>query len=781
MGAMNNPELPSTVLVELERARDDSPAYGAGGRVKRAEWIVAAALLQAAPVFGQTTDGAKATTTATAAKPSEAAKPSKAPSKTDKPPEQSVTVTGKALTYQSSIDRRSYSVANDLQRASGGSIADVLRNVPSVDVDVQGNVSLRGSTSVTILIDGHPSALMSGQNRADVLQQMPADQIERVEVMTNPSAAFKPDGTAGIINLVTKKSAKNAPKVTGSIRANVGTGDRYNVSASETLSLKDLSLSGNVGYRRSNGSIDGSSTTQLIDPTTGAVSHSQSNSSGVSHNLSSSAHGGFDYDLNTQTRLSGELSFFSSKFNSDSTGAYSSDATSGLSSKNYNFTSGYAGRFGDVGGAVTFLRKLGGDEHEFSVRLSRDSYINHFNSTNQFNYLDPAQSNLYQALRSNEDQSSTELKAEYKGPLSGAAKLVAGYEFSFERENGDHQGALGTAVDTAVVASALTSYLKADQGVHALYATYQRPFGSLTVMPGLRLEEAVIHLNQLTSQIKAEQDYFRVYPTLHLAYKIDENQRITASYSQRVQRPSLDNLNPYRVYNSPLSYSQGNAKLEPQTTDSYELGYEFRYKTTYYLATLYYRDNRKQFTQIQQDIGGGVLLNTQANLGHSRNTGLELVANGELLKNLTYSLSGNLYWNEIDPGGLALATAQSAVTESGKGSLSWNPTPKDFFQFNINGRGKTPTGQGYSGAFVTMNLGYRHKFDDKLAFVTTLVDPFDQYRFDSFIDTPALKEQSRYRFHQRALYLGLTYALGTGKARLNEGFDSGGGGGGPGH
>ncbi|MDP9103612.1 MAG: outer membrane beta-barrel family protein, partial [Pseudomonadota bacterium] len=185
-----------------------------------------------------------------------------------------------------------------------------------------------------------------------------------------------------------------------------------------------------------------------------------------------------------------------------------------------------------------------------------------------------------------------------------------------------------------------------------------------------------------------------------------------------------------------------------------------------------------QFTQIQQDAGGGVLLSTQANLGHSRNAGLELVSNGDLSKTLSYNISGNVYWNEIDPGNLTLASRRSGTTVSGRISLNWSPTPKNFFQVNFNGRGKTLNGQGYYGAFTGLNLGYRHKFDDKLALVVTLADPFDQTRFDSYIDTASLKQQSRYSYHQRALFLGFTYALGTAKTRASEGFDFGSGGGG---
>ena len=157
-----------------------------------------------------------------------------------------VTVTGQRPDLRTNIDRRSYSVANDLQ-ATTGSIADALRNVPSVEIDVRGNVSLRGDPNVTILIDGKPSGMFEGEGRGDALQQMGADQIDRVEVMTNPSAAYRPDGSGGIINLVTKTSRRAG--ASGSVRANVGNDGRFNGGVGANWNSGKLGLSGDAAYR----------------------------------------------------------------------------------------------------------------------------------------------------------------------------------------------------------------------------------------------------------------------------------------------------------------------------------------------------------------------------------------------------------------------------------------------------------------------------------------------------------------------------------------------------
>ena len=173
---------------------------------------------------------ARGQTSAAPAQP--APNPPAAPASTEVKP---LTVTAQAPDYRRSIDRRSYTLGKDIQ-ATSGSIGEALRTIPSVDVDPQGNISLRGDATVTVLVDGQPSTIFQGQNRADALLQMPASRFERVEVMTNPSAAFSPEGSAGIINLITRKSAKASRTV--SLTAGAGTQGRYRASANRNLRFR---------------------------------------------------------------------------------------------------------------------------------------------------------------------------------------------------------------------------------------------------------------------------------------------------------------------------------------------------------------------------------------------------------------------------------------------------------------------------------------------------------------------------------------------------------------
>jgi len=245
-----------------------------------------------------------------------------------------------------------------------------------------------------------------------------------------------------------------------------------------------------------------------------------------------------------------------------------------------------------------------------------------------------------------------------------------------------------------------------------------------------------------------------------------------------VQRPNPLQFNTFRLLLDPLSYRAGNAYLKPQETHSYEVGYEFRGSPTLYLATLYYRENFNGFADVVRDIGNGVVLMTTENVSKSRSAGLELVANGKLTKDLSYNLSTNLYWTEIAPQALGAPDTRSAVTASGRANLSWQATSKDLIQLNAFLNGKQLIPQGYYDPFGLLNLGYLHKFDDRLAFVFTAQDLLHTVRFRQVLDTPILKERSTGNFDSRQFQAGFIWTFGGGRAR-DPGFDFGNGGGAP--
>jgi outer membrane receptor protein involved in Fe transport len=719
--------------------------------------LAATAILSPSLVLAQTAPQA-APAPQTAPKPAEAANAV-----------EGVVITSDSTAMRTSIDRRSYSVANDLT-AKTGSIADALRNIPSVEVDPQGNISLRGDPNVTIMIDGKPSSMFNGDGKADALQQMPADQIDRVEVMTNPSAAYRPDGTAGIINLITKQNRK--PGATGSFKLNVGPDSRYNTGVSGNLVKGKLTLTGDASYRYDRQmfwSLDERDTASPSDPGAHTLQDGAFENKGGAVSL----RGGADYNLTPKDRLSGEVRYRGMSYDIDGQETFTTfGPTPQIQGPGYVRASD--GHMNRKNGAVSgdWRHQFKGSEHELDAHLeyevtdfSRDSRA--FTDRN-------LSADDYEAFGFGADQDRVNFKLDYTRPMGGESTLKTGLDLEATDNDYDNHGARGAAPDDLVVEPSLTNRFLYDQDVYAAYVTYERPFGDFTVLGGLRAEQVEIRTDQVTSARKDDNSYFHVYPSLHLSYTLTQTQTLTANYSKRVQRPQSQDLNPYPVYIDPNNYRAGNPDLKPQITDSYELGWQYRKGPASYLATAYYRESRDGVADVVQDQGGGVFLTTRENLAKSRSGGLELVANGKLTPKLSYNVSGNAYWNEIDSSVPGAVGTRDMTTLSGRASLSWQVTPKDFLQLNGFTSGKRLAPQGYREPLRMLNLGYRRKVNEKLNLVVTANDVLKSFQDTTVIDTPSLRERIDRTPKVRAVFVGFTYALGGGKARPEQ-FDFGSG------
>lgn len=682
-----------------------------------------------------------------------------------------VVVTAQAPAVQTSIDRRSYSVAGDLQ-AQTGSLADALRNVPSLEVDIQGNVSLRGDRDVTILVDGKPSSQFDGDNRGQALQALPADRIDRVEVITNPSAEFRADGTGGVINLVTKQ-AKGAGR-TGSARLTAGTKGRVFASANLGFNGEKLSVTGDLNLRHDNQKQLTVEDRERLDPVTGGFDEILQTQDAHSTFDSSTARVAADYDLDSRTRLSAELR-----------GAYVDFTIGGPSLFEQTSSTGaetaFARHFdihqlrGNGVGVLSLRRKLGAPGHELTASLTYDATDDDRVRKGQTTPLVPAAPSSVERQVLNFDYRRAQLKSDYVRPMGEGAVLKAGVDLQTDDNAYDNAGFRGPS---AVPDPTLTNLFLFEQTIAQAYVTYERPVGDLTVLAGLRLEDVNIDLRQATLGERSDNDYRRAYPSLHLGWKLDDDRKLSASYSHRVQRPNPLQFNTFRFLLDPLNYRSGNAGLKPSETHSLEFGYERRAGPGLFLATAYYRDNDNGITDVIFDLGDGVFVMTSANITKSRNVGLELVASGKLGSTLTYNLSGNLYWTEMQPQPLGAPEVRSAFGASGRGSLTWQATPKDLFQLNGSMNGKQLTPQGHVEPMGALHLGYRRKLTDQLAFTLTVLDIFQTIRFRQVIDTPVLRSRLKSQVDTRQVQLGLVWTFGGGRPRGPD-FDFGAGGAGP--
>ncbi len=700
--------------------------------------------------------------------------PTPAPAAQEAPAEdgtqvEDVVVTGRQTDVRTSIDSTSYSLANDLQ-ATTGSLADALRNVPSVDVDPQGNVSLRGDGNVTILVDGRPSGVLSGEGRAQALLQLQADQYARIEVMTNPSAAYSPEGSGGVINLITKPNTPRPGTVTtGSVRANIGDDGRWNLGLSGSRADGPLTLSGDLGVRHDTGEQVIARERDRLDPVSGQFLPSTQN-----QNVDFESDGfygrlGLEYRLTDKTQLT--LEGRASDFTNTGLGVELFEArnAAGAVSSAYRRDSEIDQAFQNQGLTGRLLHRFDDAGHEWTNEVRYDHGENTLDLANVTRPTVPTGPLSYEQVANDGAYTILAFTSAYVRPIGDLSKLRLGYEFEMREPEQDNAVRRGASPGALVTIPGLTNRFQGEQTVHALYATYERPFGEkLSAQFGLRLEQADIEVDSITGGVRASQDYFRAYPTGHVQYLLSETQTLRASYSRRIQRPQTGQLNPFVSYQDPLNLRSGNPDLEPQETDAFEAMWQMRAGQTFYQATAYYRDTQGAFTEIASDIGGGVLLTRPENLGARRDTGLEVVANGRLTSTLRYNASINVFRSEIDASGIPGASDRAANLVSGRLSLNWQATPEDFVQISGMWQGETLLAQGTRDAAGMINLGYRRKLTETLAFQLTVRDLLDEFGDVTTYDTPTFRDRTDRKFGGRAGYIGLTWTFGSGPRRPQE-------------
>lgn len=675
-----------------------------------------------------------------------------------------VVITGGTSDVTPSIDRMSFNVAKDLQ-VQNGTLADALRAVPGVEVDLEGRVSLRGDSGVTILIDGRLSALLKGESRGDALNAMPAGQIERVEVITNPSAAMSPEGSGGVINLVTKRVRPNARFAT--VRGALGLHGRGNIGINGAISGKKLTLSGDLGYRRFEGGADAALDRARLDPATGATIATRQRSDVEIGMKMRTARLAADYTVDTKNKLSAEFTYRGGQQEV----TRQDESVSELPAATFDRSSDMAMRLRSLGGRASWRSTLPGRGHELAIDLEveRMRQRRRIDGVTEFSAAPRSVETISNAV----DRTEIDAKADYKRPVGSDGALNLGYQGNFSTSQFDFRGLRGTSEATLLPVPSLTNRFDLGQDVHAWFGTYQHDLGRLEAQIGLRAEQAELDIAQRTDGLRIRRDYFRLYPTAHLGFELSPIEKLRASYSRRIQRPSAQDLNPYTIYLDPLNLRRGNPFLRPEITDSLEASWQRRKGSSFHSVTAFYRTSRDGVTDIVQDLGGGVFLNTRANLATSERLGLELTANGQITKKLSYNASATFLWNEIDPRQSAVAGKRSGTTGTVRASVNWQPDDKNFFQLSGNYSGRQLIAQGYRSPGGILNAGYRRKIDDRYSLTLTAQNLLDSARQLTVIDTPLVRDRFRQSGFGPVVMLGLTLNLGsqTGRRRPEPAFE----------
>jgi outer membrane receptor protein involved in Fe transport len=550
------------------------------------------------------------------------------------------------------------------------------------------------------------------------------------------------------------------------VRANFGGEGRGTASLNGSMSRPGLTVTADLAYRRFNGDGEATQRRSSLSPLAGTSVSSLQESALENGNGFGSARLAVDYDLDQRNRLSTELSYqqgsgevgrFDRLLSQAPGASFERSSASDLSIRGLN-------------GRLSWRRTLTGSGHELVADLESNR-LRVRRETDALAVFATGPSR-FERIGAGIDREDYSAKVDYKRPTGEDQSLNIGYQGDFRSGDFDNSGAFGPSEDALVPVPGLTNTFGYDETIHAFYGTYRFKIGELDTQAGLRLEQVETRLDQITDQARFDRDYFRAYPTLHLNYALSRELALRASYSRRVQRPSPQDLNPYIVYIDPQNLRRGNPELLPEVTDSFELALQHRKAGTFYSLTGFYRHSSDGVTDFISDLGNGVFLTSRANLATATRVGAELIANGRLSPTLTYNASATMFWHQIDPRIGGISNPRSLTTGNVRATLSWQPTPRDFFQANANYVGRQLLPQGYRLSGPVLNLGYRRKIDDRLSLFATAQDVLNSARQEVVFETPSLRDRTTFRGPGRFVFFGISYNLGTtGRQRQEPGFE----------
>lgn len=672
-------------------------------------------------------------------------------------PSNPIVVTGSRPYTQNLIDRKVYNVTKDLQSGSG-SAADVLKNIPSVDVDAQGGASLRGDSNVQILIDGKPSTAMSARTRADALEQLSASSIDHIEVITTPGAQYKAEGSGGVINIIMKRN--RAAGASGDVHSSVGSDGSFAGDGSATDRAGPWTLSGSISVRRDVRWRPSSDHRLELDASAKQTTVEQ-DALFSGPRLARTIAGTIDYDATSRDRLSAHGNY------THRTGTPHLDQrnvvedAAGVPTTQYRRTATGHEDEVDSEASASYRHQFADKDNQFTLNFRRGESVENENRLFHSFYDIPAGLQEIDEQFPRADELQRELTAEYTRPV-GKGKLLVGYD----REQGDDDYLnRGILIDPVTMITTIdpsrTNRFRYRQVVDAEYLNYDRSIGTkFSVTAGLRLESTSIATNQIDLALRHHSNYFRAYPSAHLEYDVADRQKLRLGYSRRTVRPDPEDLNPYPVFSDQLNERTGNPDLKPELIDAVEAAYERESKAGSINVTAFLRRTANQFTVVTQLIPPTLIRTTHENLGSNTAVGFEASAQGKLSQAVAYRLSGSAYRDEINASNLGFIKKQAAVVADLKAGVDVSLTKRDLFQVDANYRGKRLTAQGYRLSSFVTDVGFRHDFRNHMVATLAVSDLFDSRKDRIFLTASNLEESIVRRNGGRRISLALTFPFG---------------------
>ena len=607
------------------------------------------------------------------------------------------------------IDKKIVNVSQDIMSA-GSSAVSVLENTPSVQVDIEGNVSLRGTSNFTVLIDGRPSVLEG----SDALQQIPASSIEHIEIITNPSAKYDPDGVGGIINVVMKK--QKSPGVNGVINTSIAANNKYKLDALLNYRTKNFNIFGGIDFNYRDFSMNGETRyeTYLVDTTNfrNSLMEGNMNRSGFG------AKAGFDYFVSDKSTLTVSGRYGGYRF-SHERDTRRHIYTEPFTQDDYSRSESVSDREGTYyEGNVNYITKFDDKGHQLEISGFYSSR-NGDDMEDQSDYTTTSDwvvnDDQPDAIRTTEDDYDYDIriKADYTKPIGEDGKLEAGYQSRIEFENEKYvYNDFDYDQNTWVENPLYTSEMDFSRNIHSIYGIYSNTWGSFGYQLGLRGEYTDRSIENAQATEPYIIDRFDYFPTIHISKQFNKDHQVLMSYGRRIDRPGGRELDPFVNYFDPYNMRQGNPALEPEYIDSYELSYQKRLNNAFISLETYYRINKNKITRIKTLQDDGIILHTFQNMNKDYSLGAELMLNADFTKWFNFNGSVNVYDYRLEGTVEGLDVSTSSTNWDSRMNLTFKI--KGGVRTQVTGmyHGPSVTAQGEQEGFFMANLAVRKDFFD---------------------------------------------------------------------
>ncbi|MCK5638240.1 MAG: TonB-dependent receptor [Flavobacteriaceae bacterium] len=684
-------------------------------------------------------------------------------------------------TVEIRLDKKIYNVGKDMT-VKGGTASDVLDNVPSVTVDVDGVVSLRGNENVKILINGKPSGLV-GLNDTEALRQFPADAIKKVEVITSPSARYESEGTAGILNIILRQGKMQG--FNGSATVNAGIPENYGFSTNLNYRLKKINFFTNIGYSYRNSPGNAYYLTENLSPNaTFPFSEQNIDYTRVRKNLNTNF--GLEYFINSKTSLTANFLFRNSdrenevNNNTDSFDQNMVLEQTDLRIENENRTDNFS-QFG-----LNFTKEFKEDGH----KLTFDGQYQD-NDNNEFSIITNEQTfpvnslNPSEEIDSDQSQQKILLQGDYVLPIGEKQQFEAGFRSNINTQTTDYKYFNEDNNGDFILNDDLSNIFNYDENIYALYSQYGNKFGNISALFGLRMETTDIEIKSEGKDFTdvSNKNYTDFFPTLNLAYEFSESENITLGYNRRIRRPRSHFINPFPSQSSKTTFFQGNPDLDPSISNGIDIGYYKRWSKITFNTSIYYNHSTDVWQFISEDTGEEtddglqIIRRTPINLSTNDRIGYEFSLNYTPIKKWRFNTSFNLYnstikgeYNDIDYGSKNISWfARFSSKIVLPANIDWQTT--------MMYRGPSENSQSKrDGVFMT-NMAFSKDIFKGNGTISFNVDDLFNTRkrtMETFTDT--FHQTSEFQWRERQFRLSFAYRFKQKKKRQRQGGMNGGGG-----